>query len=611
MNDFGINSLAIIALLSFVIPFISSKFFKGIVPSVALEIAAGLILGRSGLNVISTDAQSLKFLSMLGLIYLMFLSGFETEFKESSIPGKRFFHSTIFISILIFFFTLSLSYLFSIFLVTIFHFSTSAVYLALIFSTTSVAIVFPTLKARYDLKKSYRQTLMTCALVADLSTLFLITIFSLLKGNRYDIFDFLMIFILLIATLTINKIIKFLSENRWISRAMHAVKHKSDFQIATRGSFAVLFIFLYLADKFGIEFILVSFLAGIIISKTLDAESDILKMKLDAIGYGFFIPFFFIYQGAISVIPSNIQKGIILILTIIIGSFFIKVVAALPLKINFSLKDTMAGGVLLSGRLSLIIAASAIGLKLGIIDQEFNSAIIILAIASSIAAPSLFNMMKKQISSSASSKIIIVGGGRVGSRVAEMFVEKQKDVLVIEKNRQACQKLETKNITVNCGDGSDIKLLDKIKPKKSDKVLLLTDDDMVNIKIAAIFEERYGIFQLFARDNEPKNRRLFRDNGIIPLVYTEQLLKVVEKAVESPTVFEFLNESEKLIMQKTIANLYRKTIEEVSKYSIEIILVKRGRKWIYPKNDFLLNRDDIIVFITDKINEKMIQRIDF
>jgi len=424
MNDFGINSLAIIALLSFTIPFISSKFFKGIVPSVALEIAAGLILGRSGLNIISTDAQSLKFLSMLGLIYLMFLSGFETEFKESSIPGKRFFHSTIFLSLLIFFLTLSLSYLFSIFLVKTFHFSTSAVYLALIFSTTSVAIVFPTLKARYDLKKSYRQTLMTCALVADLSTLFLITIFSLLKGNRYDIFDFLMIFILLIATLTINKIIKLLSENRWISRAMHAIKHKSDFQIAVRGSFAVLFVFLYLADKFGIEFIMVSFLAGIIISKTLDAESDILKMKLDAIGYGFFIPFFFIYQGAISVIPSNIQKGIILILTIIIGSFFIKVIAALPLKINFSLKDTMSGGVLLSGRLSLIIAASAIGLKLGIIDQEFNSAIIILAIVSSIVAPSLFNMMKKQISSAASSKIIIVGGGRVGSRVAEMFVEK-------------------------------------------------------------------------------------------------------------------------------------------------------------------------------------------
>jgi len=142
-------------------------------------------------------------------------------------------------------------------------------------------------------------------------------------------------------------------------------------------------------------------------------------------------------------------------------------------------------------------------------------------------------------------------------------------------------------------------------------VLLLTDDDMTNIKIAAIFEERYGIFQLFARDNEPKNRRLFRDNGIIPLVYTEQLLKVVEKAVESPTVFEFLNESEKLIMQKTIANLYRKTIEEVSKYSIEVILVKRGRKWIYPKNDFCLNRDDIIIFITDKINEKIIQKIDF
>ncbi len=612
MNNYGINSLAIIALMSFIIPFVSAKSFKGMIPSVALEIVAGLILGKSGFHIIRTDIPALEFLSMFGLIYLMFLSGLEVEFKEQSASAKRFFHSPLFISILIFILTLSLSYLFSIFLVEIFHFSTSKIYLALIFSTTSVAVVFPTLKSRLDLKKSYRQTLMTSALIADLATLFMITVFSLLKENKYGIVNFLMIFILLIATFTINKIMRFLSGNRWINKIIHSIKYKNDIQVAVRGSFAILFVFLYLANKFGIELIMVSFLAGIIISKTTDMESDIIKMKLDAIGYGFFIPFFFIYQGAISVIPSNIQNIIIIILIIVVGSFFIKIIASLPLKILFSLKDTIAGGILLSGRLSLIIAASLIGLKLGIINEEFNSAIIILAIASSVISPTLFSMIKKQILSSHSSKIIIVGGGRIGSDVAEMFSKKQKDVVVIEKDKQACQKLEMKNISVYCGDGSDVKILDKLKPKKYDKVLLLTDDDRTNIKIAGIFEEKYGITQLFARDNEPKNRKLFKENGIVPLVYTEQLLKTVEKAVDSPTVFEFLNESEKAIRQKTIIDLYGKTIEEISiKYTFEIILIKRDRNWIYPRNDFLLKKGDIIIFITDKKDEKAIQKLKF
>ncbi|NOZ83810.1 MAG: NAD-binding protein [Epsilonproteobacteria bacterium] len=598
--------------MSFIIPFVSAKSFKGMIPSVALEIIAGLILGRSGFHIIRTDIPALEFLSMFGLIYLMFLSGLEVEFKEQIISAKRFFHSPLFISALIFVFTLSLSYLFSIFLVEIFHFSTSKIYLALIFSTTSVAVVFPTLKSRLDLKKSYRQTLMTSALIADLSTLFMITIFSLLKESKHEIINFLMIFILLIATFTINKIMQFLSGNRWINKIMHSIKYKNDIQVAVRGSFAILFVFLYLANKFGIELIMVSFLAGIIISKTTDMESDIIKMKLDAIGYGFFIPFFFIYQGAIAVMPSNIQNIIIIILIIVIGSFLIKIIASLPLKILFSLKDTIAGGILLSGRLSLIIAASLIGLKLGIINEEFNSAIIILAIVSSVISPTLFSMIKKQVLSSHSSKIIIVGGGRIGSDVAEMFSKKQKDVVVIEKDKQACQKLEMKNISVYCGDGSDIEILDKLKPKKYDKVLLLTDNDRTNIKIARIFEEKYDITQLFARDNEPKNRKLFKENGIVPLVYTEQLLKTVEKAIDSPTVFEFLNESEKAIRQKTITNLYGKTIEEIStKYTFEIILIKRGKKWIYPKNDLLLKRDDIIIFITDKKDEKTIQKLNF
>ncbi|HDH10370.1 MAG TPA: hypothetical protein ENG97_00785 [Deltaproteobacteria bacterium] len=612
MNNYGINSLAIIALMSFIIPFVSAKSFKGMIPSVALEIVAGLILGRSGFHIIRTDIPALEFLSMFGLIYLMFLSGLEVEFKEQSVSAKRFFHSPLFISTLIFVFTLSLSYLFSIFLVETFHFSTSKIYLALIFSTTSVAVVFPTLKSRLDLKKSYRQILMTSALIADLSTLFMITVFSLLKENKYGIVNFLMIFILLIATFTINKIMRFLADNRWINKIIHSIKYKNDIQVAVRGSFAILFVFLYLANKFGIELIMVSFLAGIIISKTTDMESDIIKMKLDAIGYGFFIPFFFIYQGAIAVMPSNIQNIIIIILIIVIGSFFIKIIASLPLKILFSLKDTIAGGILLSGRLSLIIAASLIGLKLGIINEEFNSAIIILAIVSSVISPTLFSIIKKQILSSHSSKIIIVGGGRIGSDVAEMFSKKQKDVVVIEKDKQACQKLEMKNISVHCGDGSNVEILDKLKPKKYDKVLLLTNDDRTNIKIAGIFEERYDITQLFARDNEPKNRKLFKENGIVPLVYTEQLLKTVEKAIDSPTVFEFLNESEKAIRQKTIENLHGKTIEEIStKYTFEIILIKRGKKWIYPKNDLLLKQSDIIIFIIDKKDEKEIQKLKF
>ena len=65
-------------------------------------------------------------------------------------------------------------------------------------------------------------------------------------------------------------------------------------QIKTRGALALALVFIVLAEGLGIEIILGAFLAGVIVSLLSGGESTALQEKLDAIGYGFFIPIFFI-----------------------------------------------------------------------------------------------------------------------------------------------------------------------------------------------------------------------------------------------------------------------------------------------------------------------------
>ncbi len=607
-----LDSLALIVILSFFIPFLSVRFLGGLIPSVAIEIIIGIIIGVNGFNLINTNSEVMEFLSTFGLIYLMFLGGLESSFDLKSLRSKDFIHSPVFIGFVVFILTLALSYAFSVFLISTFHCATSAAYLTLVFSTTSVAIVFPTLKSRGDIKSSYKQALIMSALTADFATLFMITVFSLLMENKNNIADALVMLFIIVFAFMVKAGVKFFTKFKWINKTVSMMKHKPHIQMGIRGSLAVLFIFLLLAEKLGIEIILGSFIAGILISKISRVESEVLSLKLDAMGYGFFIPFFFIYQGAKSRLPIFSGEGVALLLVILIGSFLIKMLSALPFRLRFSTKETIAAGVLLSGRLSLIIAASIIGVKLGIIDKQMNSAIILLAAFSCVISPAAFGLINKKRFQKGASRIIIIGGGKVGSSIAERLSEKQKSVIVIEKDPDECSKLKKRCLAeIYCTDALDIKLWETIKPTGRDKVLLVTDSDEINIKAANILQDNFGVYKIFARDNDPQNRELFKKNGIVPLVYTEALIKTIENAIENPTTFELLSGSDKIISEKTINKLSNSTIKQSGLSSIfEIILIKRDNKWLKPFDDFVLKKGDTLVFVVDKKDESSLNSIE-
>ncbi|AEA33342.1 cation:proton antiporter [Hippea maritima] len=393
-----IDSLTLIVILSFLIPILTTRITKELVPSVAFEIFVGFIIGKSGLNLIHTGSETMEFLSNFGLAFLMFLGGLETQINTKKHAGGLI-SSPYSLAGMIFILTAIMSWLFSSFLTKTFNCSKSILYMTLIFSTTSVAIVFPTLKSRNDLKNTYKQTLLYAAFFADFLTLIAITIFSAYEDKNRITAEILIFFLFIAVVFLFVKFIKKVPKNENLAKSIQMVQYKPHIQIGIRGSFAILFLFMFLSEKLGIEIILGSFIAGIIISTINQNRVKVLRAKLDAIGYGFFIPLFFIYQGAKSTIPLKSETGLHFIIITIVGAIAIKTIASLPLILRFSLKETLAGGVLLSGRLSLIIAASIIGTKLKIISKEINSAIIILAAISCILSPFIFNLIlrpKKQ-----------------------------------------------------------------------------------------------------------------------------------------------------------------------------------------------------------------------
>ncbi|HEY9577563.1 MAG TPA: cation:proton antiporter, partial [Pseudobacillus sp.] len=181
-------SLVIVIVAAFLTPIILHRLKLNFVPVVIAEIIVGLIIGRSGLNIVSQDVW-LETLSTLGFLFLMFLSGLEIDFTAFSNkkkgtpkmkPGKEEPHSftaalIIFTGILVLSF--GLSYLF-----VLLNLIDDAFLMTLIISTISLGVVVPTLKEAHLMKTVIGQIILLVAVIADLVTMILLAVFVSVKG---------------------------------------------------------------------------------------------------------------------------------------------------------------------------------------------------------------------------------------------------------------------------------------------------------------------------------------------------------------------------------------------------------------------------------------------
>jgi Kef-type K+ transport system membrane component KefB len=139
----------------------------------------------------------------------------------------------------------------------------------------------------------------------------------------------------------------------------------------------------------GIEIIIGAFLAGAIVALLRTPEDRELSRQFEAIGFGFFIPIFFIMIGVDFNLPALLSStgALLSVPLLLIAAIAVKVIPAFVLRLNHTWREALAAGILMCPRLSLIIAAAAIGEKLGVIDESVNAGIVLVAIVTVTASP--------------------------------------------------------------------------------------------------------------------------------------------------------------------------------------------------------------------------------
>jgi len=603
----------VVAAIAWGTPIILSLIKLRKIPAVIVEIILGYFIGKYLLGSIDHESfRILEFFALTGFIFLMFLAGLEIDVDQiyASLPRKRltyvrFIKNPLLVGIAYFIASLFLAYFGAMMLSNLVKIN-SIWYFSLIMVTTSVGIVLPVLKEKGEIKNRYGQMIVVAAAVADIFSiiLFTFTVVIIKKGFQTDLLYILGLFSIFIVFYFLGSRLKNIP---FLKKQVYQLSHASS-QIGVRGSIFLIMLFVVLAQFIGEEVVLLgAFLIGLVLSTMLHKDRSVMLLKLDGMGYGFFIPIFFIMVGvefdpsALMEFDQSLIWFLVLLLLVLIA---VKFVPAFLWRQLFGTKRAIAGGFLMSSRLSLIIAASAIGLEMGVISPGINASFIIMAIITCLISPIIFNWLSPTDILSGD-KTIIIGGSSTGVLLARRLAMHGKKSIIVESDKARAAEISGKGLTCMQGDGCNPELFQELKLNGPDYVVVDTGSKEKNLEICKILRNVLLHENIITRSGKSDYENKLRNLGVDTIDVTGIQATTIENLILRPTTYHSLIESfenfsveEILITKKAIDGAQLKEVP-FHKNAI-LMMVKRGNSYFIPHGETYFRTGDILhVFGTD------------
>ena len=610
--DFEYLPLLIVVAIAWFVPMLLSVLRLQRIPAVIVEIVVGFLIGRYLLmNVGSGSMEILEFLALTGFIFLMFLSGLEIDTDQilASFPRRklsipRFLKNPLLVGLVFFILTLGLSYGGAATLSTLVDIP-NIWYFSLIMVTTSVGIIFPVLKSRGETLGHFGQMLIMAAAVADILSilLFTFTAFIISKGFQPELLLVFALFLLVYVFYVLGRRLEATIFRRITFQLAHAAS-----QISVRGTLLLILVFVVMAQLLGEEVILLgAFLSGLLLSFFLHKGRSLLMIKLDGMGFGFFIPVFFIMVG-VKFNPSHLMEFdntlVPFLVLLLILLYLVKVIPAFLWIRLFGRRRALAGGFLMSSRLSLIIAAATIGLGLGAITEGINASFVLMAVITCLVSPMLYNSLNP-LDKRKGRKVVIVGGSSTGVLLARRLKVHGRNSIIIEHDDHRYHEIKLKGMASILGEGRDVETFNKLGLQASDYVVVHTGNEDENIRVCEMLRKEFRHEKLISRSNHAAVEQSLKRLNVEILDVRRTLAATIENLILRPGTYHTLVDTfENYVVEEIpITNKLTDGVH-VKDFHFHndstLILIQRGTDNFIPHGESLLRRGDVlIVFGTD------------
>ncbi|MDF7637872.1 cation:proton antiporter [Lactobacillus sp. ESL0791] len=541
-------SLVIVAVAAFLTPTLLARLKVSLIPSTVAEIIVGVILGKSCFNIIHINSV-LNTLSTLGTIMLLFLSGMEIDFSlfkknkpTTALAAKKAEKMT----------------------------KQSPLKIAIIAYSLTIATSV-VLGILFKICSLFSDIFLSVILFATVSLVFLAAAFLLARfRNFFNVFGKLT---------------------------------KSTTQLDMRFAFLVIVILVVLAMSVGAENILGAFLAGIVI-KLLEPE-EVTQEKLNAIGYGFLIPFFFILTGVKLDLGALLgSRATLMLIPLLLLAFLLaKLPAYFSFKKLFSKRNSLAGTFLVETTMTLVISGVAVAQNIHALSSQQGGALTLAAVLTCLFGPMLFKQLYQPQDEQVPKTIVHIIGTTVAS--VETYHQLPRDWYDTKLYTRHEQNYRTYK------NSAPVTFLETMEPLKliewgifDTDILVITDlRSKINYSLA-IAAKKYGVERVLVRMDNPDPDEVgvmeeeLKNLGIEYFNTFDTSIGVFRTAIEAPQVLRFITSSKSSLFEVTMTNdrfngSLLSDLPEIDQVVISKIV--RDGKFVDPHDDTRLATNDHLI----------------
>ncbi len=344
-------------------------------PVVVVELLLGIVVGPEVLDIAKTDSF-IDFFSNLGLGMLFFFAGYEIDFERiRGTPLKLGAWGWLL--------SIALAYglggvLAAAGIIVSFLYTGSAM------ATTAIGTLIPILRDNGELKTGFGTYLLAAGGVGEFGPILLVTLFL---STDHPLHEAAILIAFVLLAIAVAMVSVRLAWRGWpaLERTFEASS-----QLAVRITVVLVFGLVLLAGKLGLDVLIGGFVAGMIVRLALKGhELKVFESKLTAVGFGFFVPFFFVTSGIEFDLAALGSLTAILKLAMFFGLFL--VVRGAPALLLYrgvlSARDRAALAFYSATELPLVVAITTIATETGHMKTSTAAGLVGAAMLSTLVFP--------------------------------------------------------------------------------------------------------------------------------------------------------------------------------------------------------------------------------
>jgi Kef-type K+ transport system membrane component KefB len=371
----SIDTLAAVSAVSLLAALVVGWFPRLPVPQVVLLLAGGILIGPHVLDV--GTAADVRVLADVGLGFVFLLAGYELDlrlFRQDA--GRRALLAW------------SVSLLLALGVVGALEAAgvvRDTLPIALGLTTTALGTLLPVLREKGLLGGTLGRYLLAAGGVGELLPVLAIAVFLGTQGRLAALVSLAAVAVLAVVLALLRRVIR---EDGRLA-AVVAAGQDATAQITLRATVLLLLALIALTDEFHLDAVLGAFLAGVVLRRWVGAAAPQLEAKLDAVGYGFFVPVFFVYSGmaldldSIAAAPLRLLLFFALMLAVRGGPALLVYRRVLPAR------QRVQTALVSATALPVLVALAEIGLRSGTMLPENAAALVGAGVLTVLLFPAL------------------------------------------------------------------------------------------------------------------------------------------------------------------------------------------------------------------------------